>query len=77
MADSWAPMARFSSFSPDTETQLGSTPNYGNGNGSLAMTRPSTDQTGLEALKDRFERLMATETEKNKLIQVCLARTGS
>ena len=70
MTDTWTGAARYSSFSPETDIQLSGSPNYGNGK--LTGMRTLSDQSGIEAFKDRHARLLATENEKNKLIEVRL-----
>ncbi len=68
MSDIWPTMARFSTFSPESENPFSSSPSYSNGN--LATTRTMSDQSTIELFKDRHSRLLSTENEKNKLIEV-------
>jgi hypothetical protein len=70
MTDIWPTMARFSAFSPESDNPFSSSPSYSNGN--LTAVRTVSDQSALESFKDRYNRLMATENEKNKLIEVVI-----
>lgn len=68
MTDTWPTMARYSTFSPESDNTFSSSPNYSNGN--LTNLRTMSDQSSIESFKDRHNRLMSTENEKNKLIEV-------
>jgi hypothetical protein len=68
MTDIWSTMAPFSGFSQDSERPFSSSPSYSNGN--LTTVRAMPDQSAVESFKDRHSRLMSTEGEKNKLIEV-------
>jgi hypothetical protein len=68
MTDIWPTMARFPAFSPETDNPFSSSPGYSNGN--QPMNRAMSDQSAIDSFKDRHNRLISTENEKNKLIEV-------
>jgi hypothetical protein len=68
MTDIWPTMARFPAFSPETDNPFSSSPSYSNGN--QTMNRVMSDPSAIDSFKDRHNRLMSTENEKNKLIEV-------
>jgi hypothetical protein len=74
MSDIWPTTARFSTFSPESENPFSSSPGYSNGN--LTTARTMSDQSGIDSFKDRHHRLMSTENEKNKLIEVAIETTS-
>lgn len=74
MTDIWPTMARFSALSPDSDHPFSSSPSFPNGN--MTTVRTISDQTVMDSFKDRHNRLMNTENEKNKLIEVWDCATG-
>lgn len=75
MTDIWPTMARFSTFSPECDNPFSSSPGYSNGNlTNLTTARTMSDQSAIDSFKDRHSRLMTTENEKNKLIEVGIDR---
>jgi hypothetical protein len=66
--DTWPTMARFSAFSPETDNPFSGSPAFSNGN--MTTARTMSDPSTIESFKERHNRLMGSENEKNKLIEV-------
>lgn len=68
MTDLWPTMARNFSFPAEPDNPFSSTSSYSNGN--FATSRTLVESPAVDSFKDRHDRLMSAEKEKNKLIEV-------
>lgn len=75
VTDIWPTMARYSAFSPESEIPFSGSPSYSNGN--ITINRTMSEQSTVDSLKDRHARLMSSENEKNKFIEVGLQLVAS